>query len=163
MEFILYLKGNVAHPLTIDPSVWIFDERKILVSDIGRLNGLEDADTLYLKDVSSHWDREITKGAELPSDKAKESGMTKKEYLLQNSFAMPLAPFIKNAEPAERARAVIIQGKDQTETISLDDAARCYLAFSENGKPLKEDGPIHVYFPDSSKPPMKHIIGFEIV
>lgn len=28
-EFVFFITGKVKKPLTIDPSVWIFDERKI--------------------------------------------------------------------------------------------------------------------------------------
>ncbi|MFC0189036.1 peptidyl-prolyl cis-trans isomerase [Fictibacillus aquaticus] len=163
MEFILFLKGKVAHPLTIDPSVWIFDERKILVSEIKNNYVKEDPSIKYLKDVSSHWDREITKGAELPSEKEKESKITKKEYLLSSSFAMPFAPFIQNAEPEKDAESVVIYTADSSMTIPLEKAQECYLAFSKDGKPLKDDGPVHIYFPDSSMKPLLHVRGFELI
>ncbi len=30
---IIQIKGNVKYPITLDPSVWIFDDRKILLED----------------------------------------------------------------------------------------------------------------------------------
>lgn len=33
INLIIQIKGNVKYPITLDPSVWIFDDRKILLED----------------------------------------------------------------------------------------------------------------------------------
>jgi hypothetical protein len=46
----------------------------------------------------------------------------------------------------------------------LETAYNLILGFSNNGKPLKEDGPIHIYFGDGSnqQSPIKNVKSFII-
>jgi hypothetical protein len=166
MEFIVALNGKVNYPLTLDPGVWIFDERK---EDLTTLfNSKEDKETeqeKYLKAVSAHWDRELQEGAIPPSEKEKQKPKTTlKETLLSSSFAISLSYFIYNAQPHPDAEKIIIESGDGNVEITLKEAQEGYLAFSENGKPLKADGPVHFYFGDGRNKdnPIKHISAFTI-
>ena len=78
MERIVPIKGNVKYGITLDPSVWILDDRKRLLDDFfngekKEENSLEE----YTKRVSAHWDREITEGAIPPSERPAEKKMKK--------------------------------------------------------------------------------------
>ena len=64
MSEILFINGKVRFPITIDPTVWIFDDRKVDLTtyfDETRENTSELE--AYLKNTSEHWDREIRYGA----------------------------------------------------------------------------------------------------
>ncbi|GGB57727.1 peptidyl-prolyl cis-trans isomerase [Fictibacillus barbaricus] len=161
MEFIIALNGKVNYPLTLDPGVWIFDDRKEDLNTLFDLNKTkENEQEKYLKDVSAHWDRELQEGAVPPSEKEKQKPKTTlKETLLTGSFAISLSYFIYNAQPHPDADSVIIKSGDGNVEITLEEAQNGYFAFSNNGKPLKEDGPVHFYYGDGRNKdnPIKHI------
>ena len=67
MEFILPLNGKTKFSLTLDPTVWIFDDRKVdLTTYFEDSRDVEDADEKYLDAVGKHWSREIMEGAVYP-------------------------------------------------------------------------------------------------
>jgi hypothetical protein len=165
MDFIVALNGKVNYPLTLDPGVWIFDERKEDLNTLFDLKDSKDSEQeRYLKDVSAHWDRELQEGAIPPSEVEKRPKTTLKEKLLTGSFAISLSYFIYNAEPLPDAKIVVVQTKDGNVEISLSEAQSGYLGFSLNGKPLREDGPVHFYYGDgrNKNNPIKNITGFSI-
>ena len=106
------IKGEVEHPLTIDPSVWIFDDRKVELDTIfdGSLEN-EDELTRYKKAISAQWDKEIMEGSEPPKPTSKIESTFKKQELLSKSFGMPFAPFLKSSKPKASASHVIIETK----------------------------------------------------
>ncbi|KAB2335276.1 peptidyl-prolyl cis-trans isomerase [Bacillus mesophilum] len=164
MENIISISGNVKFPITLDPGVWIFDDRRVDLNTyfdeaIEKTDALEE----YTKSISKHWDREIMEGAIYPPTLKSEKKF-EKEKVLTGTFGVPLAPFIKNAEPNEDASSVIIISHNGEEQVSLEDAMGMILGFSKEGKPLKEDGPIHAYFGDGSNynSPFKNISSFQI-
>ena len=61
MENIILLTGKVKYKLTLDPGVWIFDDRRIDLTAYS-FEKPDKTDTLeaYTKAVSAHWDREIS-------------------------------------------------------------------------------------------------------
>ncbi|WP_144700996.1 peptidyl-prolyl cis-trans isomerase [Fictibacillus phosphorivorans] len=167
MEFIVALNGKVNYPLTLDPGVWIFDDRK---EDLHTLFDLEKSkeneQEKYLREVSAHWDRELQEGAVPPSEQKKQSSKsTLKETLLTSSFVISLSYFIYNAQPHPDAEKVMIESGDGSLVITLEEAQNGYFAFSNNGKPLKEDGPVHFYFGDgrNKENPIKHITAVTIL
>lgn len=164
MENIIILSGKVKYTITLDPTVWIFDDRKVDLTTIfsttaSPSNDLEE----YTKSVSKHWDREIMEGAVYPQT-LKTEKKYEKEKILTGSFGIPFQPFLKNAVPDKEAAALVIKTSTSEHEISLDDAKDLILGFSESGKPLLEDGPVHVYFGDGSnhKNPIKNIREFII-
>ncbi|CAG9611043.1 hypothetical protein BACCIP111899_00215 [Bacillus rhizoplanae] len=165
MSEILFINGNVRFPITIDPSVWIFDDRKVdlttyFTSPKETTNELDH----YTKQASKHWDREIREGAIFPPVN-KSIARFEKEKIITGTFGIPLAPFLQNAEIPSDATHVEIHTETGITTIPLQKAKDAILGFSKNGKPLKEDGPVHLYFGDSSNvnDPIRYIRKFTIV
>ncbi|MBJ8206604.1 peptidyl-prolyl cis-trans isomerase, partial [Bacillus cereus] len=66
------------------------------------------------------------------------------------TFGIPFHPFLANAEILEDATQVEIETVDHTMTLPLETVKNAILGFSKEGKPLKEDGPVHLYFNDGS-------------
>ncbi|MCM3717302.1 peptidyl-prolyl cis-trans isomerase [Fictibacillus phosphorivorans] len=167
MEFIVALNGKVNYPLTLDPGVWIFDDRKENLNTLfDEQKDKESEQEKYLKDVSAHWDRELKEGAVPPAEKDKQTPKkTLKETLLTGSFAISLSYFIYNAQPQPEAKKVRFETGDGNVEITLKEAQDGYLAFSENGKPLKEDGPVHFYFGDGSNKenPIKRVTAITVI
>lgn len=164
MEMIIPFKGKVKFPITLDPGVWIFDDRRIdldtyFVTEQIEVNELED----YIKATSKHWEREIQEGAVFPPT-LKSERKFEKEKVLQGTFAMEFLPFLKNAEPSEDARKLVVETENGEFNIPLDQAKDLLLAYSKVGKPLKEDGPIHVLFKDGSNrnDPIRFVRAFRV-
>ncbi|MFD1450641.1 MULTISPECIES: hypothetical protein [Oceanobacillus] len=141
---IVMIKGNVGYPITLDPTVWIFDDRKIeLEKAFIEREENKDSESIFQKPPVN---RSISK-------------MEGEEYL-KNSYVIPLHDFLNNAEPKPNAKeAEFIKNNGKNEKISLEDAKNGYLLFSQKGKPLREDGPVHFYYKDGSNQdnPIKHI------
>lgn len=150
MESIVLISGKVKYSITLDPSVWIFDDRKqdlhsFFYSKKEEIDALEE----YTKEVSKHWDREIIEGAIVPPTLKSEKKFIKEE-LITGTFCIPFKPFLKNAEVQEGASHLIIVTNDGEIEIPLAVAEEIVLGFSKDGKPLKEDGPVHCYYGDGS-------------
>jgi hypothetical protein len=149
MEKIILITGQVKFPITLDPGVWIFDDRKLDLTTHFSTPQEEIDDLLeYTKSVSKHWDREIMEGAIYPPTLKTEKKFIK-EKVLSGTFAIPFKPFLENAEPIKGATKVVVKCLKEEVEITLDTAKDLILGFSSNGKPV-EDGPIHVYFGDGS-------------
>ncbi|EWG11802.1 hypothetical protein [Cytobacillus firmus] len=164
MENIIAFKGNVKYQITLDPGVWIFDDRRVdlttyFIQDNIRKNELEE----YTKAVSKHWDREIMEGAVFPPTLKTEKKF-EKEKVLTGTFGIPFKPFLMNAEPDESAEIVVIESEDGEARLTLSEAEELILGFSKDGKPLKEDGPVHAYFGDGSNQnsPIKRVKAFRV-
>lgn len=158
------LEGKVNYKITLDPGVWIFDDRKVDLTTYFTTKQTEvDELEEYTKSVSKHWDREIQEGAIYPPTLKTESTF-KKQQILNGTFGIPLRNFIKNAEPQEGASLLIIETKDEEYEIPLEKAYDAILGFAKDGKPLRDDGPIHFYFGDGSNQisPIKNIFKFRI-
>lgn len=164
MESVILIKGKVTYTITIDPGVWIFDERKVDLTTYfhQKQDAVSDLDE-YTKSMSKHWDREISEGAAVPQ--LKPEAKFQKEILVNGTFGIPFRPFLANAEPLADAKFVVIDcGNDQVK-LPLNDAYQLILGFSKDGKPLIEDGPIHAYYHDGSnlENPFKRVSGFTVI
>ncbi|MBM7659509.1 hypothetical protein JOC85_000276 [Bacillus mesophilus] len=161
MESIILLKGKVKYPLTIDPGVWIFDDRKVDLNTFFDQEKIEvDELEAYTKAVSEHWDREIKEGAVVPTPSKKPSTKKyEKEKLLSGTFAIPVYYFLDNAIVDDQVTQVIIKTSDQDHSMSYEEAYNGLFGFSKDGKPLIEDGPAHFYYGDGSNKdnPIKNI------
>ncbi|WAA13251.1 peptidyl-prolyl cis-trans isomerase [Fervidibacillus halotolerans] len=165
MENILEIKGNVSFKITLDPGVWIFDDRRIDLDTYFQTNTDHTSkEELYEEKISKYWSREISEGAVSPPTLNTEKKY-EKEKVLTGSFGMPIEPFINNAEPGEDAKTLVIETKQGNTSIPLDQGKKIILGFSKNGKPLKEDGPVHVYYGDGSNKenPITNVTGFTII
>lgn len=165
METIIPITGRVKYNITLDPGVWIFDDRKVDLNtyfseDQKKSDALEE----YTKSVSKHWDREIMEGAVYPPT-LKTEVKFEKEKVLTGTFGIPFKPFLDNAEPDQAAKTVVIEfGDHDVLALPLEEAYGIILGFSKDGKPLKEDGPLHVYYQDGSnkEDPVRNVTGFKV-
>lgn len=168
-EFVFFIDGDVKHPLTIDPTVWIFDERKVDLETIfDEIDAEEEEDKLlaYTKAISKQWDKEITEGATPPNPNSNQNIIRyEKQKLIHGSFAMPLRPFLENTEPDDNAKTVEIVQKDgNTTVVTYEEGLALLAGFAKDGKKLEEDGPIHIYYGDGSNQenPIKNVIRLTI-
>ncbi|WP_338753856.1 peptidyl-prolyl cis-trans isomerase [Bacillus sp. FJAT-52991] len=165
MENIMPIYGKVKFSVTLDPGVWIFDDRRIDLDtyfDTTETNKLSEEEE-YTKNISQFWDKEIREGAISPPTIKSEKKFLK-EQILKGTFAVPFEPFLKNAEPNEEAAFIIIETEKGEHQLPLHSARNMILAFSKKGKPLREDGPVHVLYKDGSnrEDPIRHVKAFRI-
>ncbi|WP_026574748.1 hypothetical protein [Bacillus sp. UNC438CL73TsuS30] len=164
MDKIILISGNSKYTITLDPSVWIFDDRRIDLTTYFSLEK-EDKDPLeeYTKAVSKHWDREIMEGAVYPPT-LKTEKKYEKIKMLTGTFGIPLKPFLQNAEPNSDAKMVVVETPEGEIEFPLEEAFEFILKFSEDGKPLTSDGPVHLYYGDGSNQhnPIKNVKQFNI-
>lgn len=150
MESIVPIKGKVKFTITLDSGVWIFDDRKVdLTTYFDEKNETIDELEEYTKAVSKHWSREIQEGATYPPT-LKTEKKYEKEKILNGSFAIPFKPFLTNAEPLENAASLVIETETDDYRMDLAQADQILIGFSKDGKPLKENGPVHIYYKDGS-------------
>ncbi|MGE6753257.1 peptidyl-prolyl cis-trans isomerase [Rossellomorea sp. NPDC071047] len=150
MESIVPIKGKVKFTITLDSGVWIFDDRKVdLTTYFDEKNETIDELEEYTKAVSKHWSREIQEGATYPPT-LKTEKKYEKERILNGSFAIPFSPFLTNAEPLENAASLVIETETYEHRMDLAYADQLLIGFSIDGKPLKENGPVHIYYKDGS-------------
>lgn len=163
---IVPLTGNVKYRITLDPGVWIFDDRKVdlntyFQNEEKATNELDE----YTKNMSKNWSREIQEGATSPPT-LKTEKKYEKEKILTGTFGIPLSPFLSIAEPGSDADTIVFLTEDSNEnvTLPLSKGEEILLGFSKDGKPLKEDGPVHIYFKDGSNNanPIKNVRSIEI-
>jgi hypothetical protein len=150
LESIVPIKGKVKFTITLDSGVWIFDDRKVdLTTYFDEKNETIDELEEYTKAVSKHWSREIQEGATYPPT-LKTEKKYEKEKILNGSFAIPFAPFLTNAEPLENAASLVVETETDEYRMDLAQADQLLIGFSKAGKPLKENGPVHIYYKDGS-------------
>ena len=165
MESIITITGNVKHIITLDPTVWIFDDRKIdLDTFFTEVHVEKDEDEEYKKSMGNHWSREIMEGATFPPTLKTEKKFDRKK-MVTGTFGISLDHFLKNAVPSEDAKAITFITEDDNEkSFPITESGNFIFKFSQEGKPLKEDGPVHLLLKDGSnrENPMKKIIGITI-
>lgn len=148
---IIQLKGKVKFPLSLDPSVWIFDDRKIIFeeafedrpkNDKTEKNELEKAAELFNQEIYSQ------KHIKPPVNKS--INRFEREKILSNSYVMPIEDFIKIAEIEDEASRAILKTESDDIIITTEQLESAYFHFAIEGKQIKEDGPVHLYFGDGS-------------
>ncbi|GAB3068183.1 hypothetical protein [Virgibacillus ainsalahensis] len=155
---IVPITGNVAYSITLDPTVWIFDDRKILLDDAFKDKKHEESTTDELEKASERFSREVYQQNIKPPVNKSISRLEGKE-ILTNSYVMPIQDFVDNAEINSDAKYASVVTNDGEEKLSLDQLKNCYFLFAIDGKPLKEDGPVHLYYKDGSNKdnPIKYV------
>lgn len=166
MSDVIVCKGAVTFPITLDPSVWIFDERKIdLLTYAGEEGPSDQERAQYLQGTGSQWDKELREGAALPTDRP--TSLVEARKALEGDYGMPLAPFIENAQPLPEATHVRLHRKEgEPLLIPIEEAKRAILQFSKGGKPIRENGPVYFYFPETllaKEPPIQGVTTLEFV
>lgn len=160
MENIIPIKGAVTYKITLDPTVWIFDDRRIdLKTYFTDRTENEDEDIKYLLSMGKHWSREIMEGATFPPTLKTERKFDR-QGMKTGTFGMEIKYFLKNAQIEKDATKVVFECKNgEKHTFSIDEAMTFIFKFSQDGKPLIEDGPVHLLFADGSnvENPIKNI------
>jgi hypothetical protein len=164
VETIIPIKGAVTYQLTLDPTVWIFDDRKLDLTTYFNTEKVEEDNEKYLRDMGAHWSREIMEGAVFPPTLKTERKFDRKG-MLTGTFGMAIKPFLNNAEILPSAKEVVFECNTNEEfTFSIEQVENFVLKFSQDGKPLLEDGPVHVLFGDGSNidNPIKNVRAIRI-
>lgn len=165
MESIIPIKGAVTYKITLDPTVWIFDDRRIdLKTYFTEKNNNEDEDMKYLLSMGQHWSREIMEGAVFPPTLKTERKFDR-QGMKTGTFGMEIKYFLKNANIQDHATKVVFECKDGEEyAFSIDEAMTLIFKFSQDGKPLTLDGPVHLLFADGSnvENPIKNIAAIRV-
>ncbi|HEX6595271.1 MAG TPA: hypothetical protein VF095_11960 [Bacillota bacterium] len=146
---IVPIVGKVTYSITMDPSVWIFDDRKIKLEDAFSNDVNHDDEDDELEKAAERWNREIYQQKINPPIN-KSINRFKREDILKNTYVMPIDDFLGHAEMKQDAKNATLVTSDGDVSISLEKLQNCYLLFSREGKPLREDGPVHVLFKDGS-------------
>lgn len=142
-KMIVQIKGHVKYPITLDPTVWIFDDRKIIFEELFNPEKQKERAKTKKQQPQSFANAKKPPVNQDHIDKNRKN-------LLKNSYAMPIAEFLSNAEVKEQVTSAIIQTKFGEKQISFNQLKDSFLHFSNKGKPLLEDGPVHLYFKDGS-------------
>lgn len=109
MSDIILITGNVKFTITLDPGVWIFDDRKI---DLNTYFAKSSHDPLpngkqeekeEIRKLSAFWDREIQEGAVFPPTLKTEKRFLK-EKLLQGHSRCRLLRFCKTLSRSRRQK-----------------------------------------------------------
>lgn len=134
MTQIVQVTGKVKFPIVLDPSSWIFDNRKIEWNDY-----IEQRVTIDDVIENKKDERAGSAVPRLVEVKVKYD----KERWLTDSFVIPVAPFLNNSEPEPDSQTVCFErSQGDTVRIPLDVFKEGVLVFSKNGKILQEDGPL---------------------
>ncbi len=146
---IIQLKGKVTYPITLDASVWIFDDRKVILEEafIEKEKQPED-DPLRKK--AELFDQELYFKTKIKPPVNKSLNRYEKEQALNHSFVMPIGEFIRNAEVQDDATRAILKTNEDDVIITMEQLLNAYVLFALDGKPVKNDGPVHLYFGDGT-------------
>lgn len=147
---IVPIIGNVTYSITLDPTVWIFDDRKVEFEKAFEITQGEISDEDELEEASNRWDRAVYEPNSKPPVNRSISKL-EGEKILKGTYVMPIKDFITHSEIKKNAKnATLIVSEGEDITISLEELSNSYLLFAVDGKPLKEDGPVHFYHKDGS-------------
>lgn len=159
---IIPITGNVSYPITLDPSVWIFDDRKILLNEAFNPKFKRENEQDEAKQTAERLNQAYHQKVRPPVNKS--INKFERDKVLKNSYVMPLEEFIEHAEPNTSSTTVTLKTKSGNESISLEQLKKSLLLFSIKGKPLTDDGPVHLLFHDGSnkQSPIKGVLEIKI-
>lgn len=146
---IIQIKGNIKFPITLDPSVWIFDDRKILLEQLFTKRKME-IEKEEAQKTAEMFDQELYFNTKIKPPVNNSIKRFDKEKALTESFVMPLETFVETVEPNEGATSARLITDGDDIVITLEQLTNSFARFSNKGKQLREDGPIHLYFGDGS-------------
>ncbi|MBB6454983.1 hypothetical protein HNQ94_003477 [Salirhabdus euzebyi] len=149
---IVQLKGNVGFPITLDPSVWIFDDRKVEFDQAFNPTGGENVENNEndLEQASERWNREVYMQQKIKPPVNKSLSKAERKKALESTYVMSIKPFLANAEVKDNASNAILLTEQGDQTVTIEQLENGYFLFAVEGKPLKEDGPLYFYFGDGS-------------
>lgn len=165
MQTVIQITGNVAHSITLDPGIWIFDDRRIDLNTFFTKDHVEkDELEEYMKNIGKHWSREIMEGATFPPTLETEKAFEQSKDIT-GTYGIYLHHFLKNAVPHEDASSIIFVTQDDEEfSYPLHMVEEFILKYSIDGQPLREDGPVHILLKDGSnkEQPIKKVNAVKI-
>jgi len=148
-EMIVPIKGNVTYPITLDPTVWIFDDRKILLEEAFTNKASESNTESDYDKTAQRWSQEVYQQKIKPPVN-RSINRFEREKILKNSYVMPIKDFINNAEITSEAREAVLVTDKGNVNISLEHLRNCLLLFAIDGKPLKDNGPVQLFYQDGT-------------
>src|SRR5699024_2587237 len=102
-----------------------------------------------LKKAVERWNKEVSQKNYISTTNHCIGRIERKE-ILKRSYDMPIKPYIENAKPKSNTKHAIVINRFGNETIAHERLKNSCLLLSKEGKPLKEDGPVHLYDRDGS-------------
>lgn len=165
MQTVIHIQGQVEHSITLDPTIWIFDDRRLNLAHYFNADYVEkDELEEYKKNIGKHWSREIMEGATFPPtlETEKEFELTK---TITGTYGMYLKHFLKNASPKAEATMISFENTaGETVDFPIEQADDFILKYCIDGKPITEDGPVYVLLKDGSNldEPIKNIVKINI-
>ncbi|MFP7169002.1 hypothetical protein [Terribacillus sp. 7520-G] len=147
---VITLTGKVDFPLTLDPSVWIFDDRKILFE-----NAFKEIEPVPAAE-EKHWDRSVYQQKMKPPIN-KSLTREERKQALENSYVMPIADFLSTAGIQDDATHAVFVTENGEEIVPLDELEASLFLFAIDGRSIKESGPAHCYLPSRKEDPIKAI------
>lgn len=147
---IIQLKGKVTYPITLDPTVWIFDDRKVLLEDAFK-ERVEKTNIDPAKKAEELFNQEIYSQKSIKPPVNKSLNKSEREKALKHSFVMPIKDFLDTAEVNTSATtAKLLIADDDDCIITIEQLYHASLLFAVDGKPVQEQGPVHLFFGDGS-------------
>lgn len=144
---IVQLIGNLTYPITLDPTVWIFDDRKILFENAFNHEDVEnDNEQDALQQAADRFARETF----IKPPVNKSISKFEREKLLVNTYVMPIRDFLETAKINPTAKIAKLQTDVSETSVTIEQLQNSLFLFAKDGKPLREDGPVHLYFGDGS-------------
>lgn len=157
---IIQILGNVRYQITLDPSAWIFDDRK---EDLDKLLAAQSDDEEINFDDSKEWNRQIIEGSTKPPTLKTEKKFKKKQ-LLEGTFVICMEPFFEYTEPERGEESMITFNHDENSTIlPYRDRSKIFAQFSNEGKRLYDDGMIDILLIENGqiKQRLNHVSGIK--
>src|SRR5699024_11223019 len=94
---IIPITGNVAYQITLDPSVWIFDDRKILFNEAFQTQTSHDNETSLEEEAAKRWNSAVYPAHIKPPVNRSIARLEGVE-IPTNSYVSPYHDFINNAD-----------------------------------------------------------------
>src|SRR5690625_2330894 len=116
---IIQIKGNVKFPITLDPSVWIFDDRKILFEQLFSKRE-EEVKKEEAQKTAEMFDQELYFNSKIKPPVNDSIKRFDREKALTESFAMPLETFVETVEPNENATSARLITNEDDIVITLE-------------------------------------------
>src|SRR5699024_1456709 len=115
------------YPITLDPTVWIFDDRKIEFEHAFQ-HPEETQEDDELERASERFSREVfQQSAKPPVNRSIKK--FEREKILKSTYVMPLGDFITNAQIKPDAENATLVTKEKDVTISLAELEQSYFLF----------------------------------
>ncbi|MBI5972140.1 MULTISPECIES: hypothetical protein [Staphylococcus] len=145
---MIQIKGAVKFPITLDSTTWIFDDRKVKIEDIE--SGVFDGTKPVNFEDNREWNRAILEGQTSPPTLNSEIKYRKRS-VLEDSFAINMTPFFKNAEPYETATTIRLFNDNDSIEIPIELLPYLFFQFAKDGKRLYDDNSVDsfIYNPES--------------